>query len=175
VGAAAHVIWAGQGEDSCDITLRPDDEGDWVVRVEELEGCVAHGRTQAEALERLEEAKTLWIEAELAHGQPVPKPAPAEPLPSGRWLQRVPRSLHKRLAQLAKIEGTSLNQLVTAVLSEYAGSAHGASRSTLQQVIVIGQQPALTTGSWQLTGLSRQDFVDMVPDTLTARVKERSL
>lgn len=117
------------------ITLKPDDEGDWVARVEELEGCVAHGRTQAEALERLEETKALWIEDALAQGQPVPKPAPAEPLPSGRWLQRVPRSLHKRLTQLAKKEGTSLNQLVTTVLSEYAGGVQVSGQATARQVI----------------------------------------
>src|SRR5436309_3460345 len=44
------------------ITLRPDKDGDWIARVEELEGCVARGGTQAEALAVVEEMKTAWIE-----------------------------------------------------------------------------------------------------------------
>ncbi len=105
------------------IILRLDDEGDWVAEIEELEGCASHGETQGEALTRLEEAKELWIQEALSHGQPVPKPSATEPLPSGRWLQRVPRSLHKNLTRLAKVEGTSLNQLVTSVLADYVGGA----------------------------------------------------
>jgi hypothetical protein len=82
---------------------------------------VAHGDTQAEALQRIEEVKRLWIQAGLEHGQPIPTPRDGDSLPSGKWLQRVPRSLHKNLVRLAKIEGTSLNQLVTSILSEYVG------------------------------------------------------
>lgn len=103
------------------IVLRQDDEGDWTAEIEELEGCAAHGETQTEALVRLEEAKKLWIHEALEHGQPVPKPNIAEALPSGKWLQRVPRTLHKNLARLAKVEGVSLNQLVTMILSAHVG------------------------------------------------------
>jgi len=104
------------------ITLKPDDEGDWIAEIDELEGCVAHGETQDQALSRLAEAKKLWIQEALENAQPVPKPNPTESLPSGKWLQRVPRSLHKNLSRLAKIEGVSLNQLVTMILSTYVGS-----------------------------------------------------
>ncbi len=41
--------------------------------------------------------------------------------PSGKWVQRVPRSLYLKLTVLAKAEGVSLNQFVTAVLAEAAG------------------------------------------------------
>ncbi len=109
------------------IVLRFDEDGDWVAEIEELEGCVAHGETQSEALSRLEEAKTLWIEEALSNGQPMPQPSPTEQLPSGKWLQRVPRSLHKNLARLSKIEGVSLNQLVATILSGYIG-ANGSKR-----------------------------------------------
>jgi antitoxin HicB len=103
------------------IILRLDDEGDWTAEIDELEGCAAHGDTQAQALSRLEEAKRLWIHEALENGQPVPKPSASEALPSGKWLQRVPRSLHKNLARLAKVEGVSLNQLVTTILSAHVG------------------------------------------------------
>jgi antitoxin HicB len=105
------------------IVLKRDDEGDWVAQVQELEGCLTHGSTQAEALDRLEEAKTLWLESALTHGIPIPAPTPDEALPSGKWVQRVPRRLHRSLARLAKTEGVSLNQLVVMILSQYLGAS----------------------------------------------------
>ena len=104
------------------VVLRPDEDGVWIARVEELQGCVAHGNTQAEALLVVEEMKTAWIEDALEAGDPIPKPEPEEDLPSGKWLQRVPRTLHKKLAELAKKEQVSLNQLVTSMLAEAIGS-----------------------------------------------------
>jgi antitoxin HicB len=104
------------------VNLRPDEDGVWIARIEELEGCIAHGSTQAEALLVLEEMKTAWIEDALEAGDTIPRPEQQEDLPSGKWLQRVPRTLHKKLAELAKKEQVSLNQLVTSMLAEAVGS-----------------------------------------------------
>jgi len=103
------------------MTLRRDDEGDFVARVEELPGCSAHGKTPQEALENLDEAKSLWIQDCLENGNPVPLPEEEAALPSGKWLQRVPRNLHRKLQTLSKKEGVSFNQYVTAVLAEAVG------------------------------------------------------
>jgi len=66
--------------------------------------------------------KRLWIESCLADGKPVPLPAEEDDtLPSGKWLQRVPRTLHKKIADLAQREGVSLNQYVVSVLAEAVG------------------------------------------------------
>lgn len=102
--------------------LRRDEDGDFVARIDELPGCSAHGHTQGEALERLEEAKRLWIEDAIENGHSVPVPAAEAALPSGKWVQRVPRSLHKKLTSLAKTEGVSLNQIVTSILAGAVGS-----------------------------------------------------
>lgn len=102
------------------IVLRKDDDGEWIARVEELPGCTAHGATKAEAIENLEEIQALWIEDAIAAGDLIPEPA-TEDLPSGKWLQRVPKSLHRKVSQLAKGEGVSLNQLVTSILAEAVG------------------------------------------------------
>ena len=101
-------------------TLTKDDDGDVVATVSELPGCVAHGESDAEALSFLAEMMRAWLQARLESGKPVPEPATdsADALPSGRWLQRVPRSLHAGLIELAKREDTSLNQLVTTMLAE---------------------------------------------------------
>lgn len=55
-------------------------------------------------MDNLDEAKQAWIEDALESGDVVPEPAREEELPSGKWLQRVPRSLHKKLPDLAKKE-----------------------------------------------------------------------
>ena|SRR5579859_6401811 len=100
------------------LVIRRDDEGDFVARIDELPGCSAHGKTVDEAAKNVREAQQLWIEDAIEAGHAVPEPEPQEPLPSGKWVQRVPRSLHKRLTQIAKRENVSLNQLVTSMLSE---------------------------------------------------------
>jgi antitoxin HicB len=100
------------------IILRRDAEGDMVAEIKELEGCIAHGRDASEALEILKEFQQAWIERRIAAGQEVPAPEEEDRLPSGKWVQRVPRSLHKKLIQMAKTEGVSLNQLVTSMLSQ---------------------------------------------------------
>lgn len=103
--------------------LKRDEDGDIVARIEELDGCVAHGADDVEALANLREIKQAWIEECIASGRSVPEPETCpEVLPSGKWVQRVPRSLHQRLTKLAKREGVSLNALVTAMLSDAAVS-----------------------------------------------------
>ena len=64
----------------------------------------------------------MWLEESLAAGHLIPEPEDEEPLPSGKWVQRVPRSLHRQLVKAAKREGVSLNQLVTSMLSQAASA-----------------------------------------------------
>jgi antitoxin HicB len=102
-------------------SIQRDEDGDFVGRVEELPGCLAHGRTPADALRRLEAVQRLWIEDAVSRGEPVPPPQREEQR-SGRWVQRVPRSLHSRLVAKARLEGVSLNHLGTAALAAYEGA-----------------------------------------------------
>ena len=45
------------------VILEPDSEtGDWAVWCPELPGCVSCGETQAEALENIQEAISLYLE-----------------------------------------------------------------------------------------------------------------
>ena len=105
------------------VVLRRDDDGDFVAFIDELPGCMAHGSTKEEALEILEEMQEAWISERLESGLSIPEPEPEAALPSGKWVQRTPRSLHKKLASLAKKENVSLNQLVTSILSKAVGVA----------------------------------------------------
>jgi antitoxin HicB len=130
------------------IVLRRDEDGDVIARVKEFEGCVADGQDEMEALGNLEHVKAMWIEACLSDGRVVPLPEKETDLPSGKWLQRVPRSLHKKLTDRAEAEGVSLNQFVTSVLGEAIGqrsaSAETKSRTTDR---VVGSISALAYAS----------------------------
>lgn len=103
-------------------TLCPDNEGNFIARVVEFPGCMAHGETEVEALAELAEVQKAWLEIRLEDGLEIPEPAGVADLPSGKWLQRVPRSLHAKLVELAERDGVSLNQYVTSVLAERAGA-----------------------------------------------------
>jgi antitoxin HicB len=105
------------------VVIRPDDDGDFVARIHELPGCLAHGSDPNDALRNLREVQQLWVEECISAGRAVPEPEVEEEMPSGKWLQRVPRSLHRKLGNLARREGVSLNQLVTSMLSEAVAAA----------------------------------------------------
>jgi len=119
------------------ITLRADGDGGWVARIQELPGCTADGDTQAEALAELEQAKHEWIQAALEDEVPIPRPELDELLPSGKWVQRVSRSLHRSLARLAKIERVSLNQLVATILAAHVGRRDNQAPETASRLMVF--------------------------------------
>jgi antitoxin HicB len=107
------------------VILRPGEDGAFVARVDELPGCVTDGATIPEAVEKLEDLKRAWIEDAIEAGHQVPEPSAEEVLPSGKWVQRVPKSLHRKLTVAAKKEAVSLNSLVSHILSEAMGVRSG--------------------------------------------------
>ena len=99
------------------IKLVPEEDGTYFVEVEELPGCMSAGDTAEEAVEMIHEAMEAWIESNIERGLKIPLPNATKEY-SGKFLVRVPVSLHKRLAEQAKKEGVSLNQFVVSLLSE---------------------------------------------------------
>lgn len=51
-----------------------DEDGAFVVDVPELPGCMAHGKTRAEAVTNAEDAIAFWIETAKADGIKIPAP-----------------------------------------------------------------------------------------------------
>jgi antitoxin HicB len=98
--------------------IREDDEENpgWVARVIELPGCITQGDTFEELGEMIEDAMRGWISIALEDGISVPEPAPDEDY-SGKFVVRLPRSLHRQLAQTAEREGVSLNQFINVALA----------------------------------------------------------
>lgn len=99
------------------IELIPDVvEGGYVVSCPELPGCLSCGDTVGEAMENIEEAKRLLVEDALTDGRVIPEPERIEDY-SGQFKLRIPKSLHKQLAEQSKREGISMNQYCLYLLS----------------------------------------------------------
>ena len=87
-----------------------DENGSYYfATVKEFDGCMSHGDTYSVAFENIREAMELWIEGKLEGGFDVPLPI-GENQYSGKFVLRIPKSLHARLAAEAEKEGVSLNQ-----------------------------------------------------------------
>ncbi len=105
------------------ICLYQDDEVEpvWMAYVEEFEGCMSHGSTPSEAMEMIREAMEGWLEVAVAYSDDIPPPKEHFPEHSGKFQVRLPVGLHGKLAEVAKEQEVSLNQLVTAILAEGVG------------------------------------------------------
>ena len=94
-----------------------DESGEYFyARVLELDGCQSTGETFEEAYKNLREAMEGWIETKLENGFDVPLPVGYENF-SGKFIVRIPKSLHYKLSVEAEREGVSLNQYALYKLS----------------------------------------------------------
>jgi len=94
-----------------------DGSGDYYfASVLEFEGCMSDGETPEEAYTNIRDAMAGWIETKLESGFSVPVPMNAEKY-SGKYVVRLPKTLHARLAIEAEREGVSLNQYTLYKLS----------------------------------------------------------
>lgn len=77
----------------------------------------AYGETYEEARSILEEVKRDYFETWIADNVPIPEPK-GEDLQeySGKMLLRMPRSLHKAVAEAAEEEGQSINAYIVGAL-----------------------------------------------------------
>jgi predicted RNase H-like HicB family nuclease len=102
-------------------------EGDTLfeARIKELPDLVEYGESYEEAYELAVDAieTTAEIFAEKGKAFPVPH-VPADEF-SGRVTLRLPRSLHRALAEAADGEGVSLNRHLVDILSYFSGFAAG--------------------------------------------------
>ena len=99
------------------ITLSPipqDEGGGYMVTIPDLPGCFAAGETVEEAIAEARDAFEAWTIAEREDAGTLPAPKTY----SGQFVQRIPRTLHMRLARRAESEGVSLNHLAATLLAE---------------------------------------------------------
>jgi antitoxin HicB len=103
-----------------------DDDGNegYVAEVEELPGCISQGRTPEEAIHNVFDAMQGWISVALEDGREIPEPSDGKDY-SGRFLLRIPQSLHAELVREAEREGVSLNQYAATALAGAVGWRRG--------------------------------------------------
>ena len=91
-------------------------EGGFVVSYPELPGCITCGETMESAIANAQDAKKAWVQAALEEGIEIHEPDSLEEY-SGQFKLRIPRSLHRSLAEHSKREGISMNQYCVYLLS----------------------------------------------------------
>jgi antitoxin HicB len=102
--------------------LTAEEGGGFLIEFPDLPGCLSDGETIEAAIVNGAAALASWLATAREFGDPIPPPShPSDDAYSGRWNMRVPKSLHRRLAERAKAEGVSLNTLAVTLLAEGLG------------------------------------------------------
>lgn len=100
--------------------LAEDDGGSYLVSFPGFAECISDGETIEEALENSRDALKATIAALKAKKLPVPAPNSGG-VASGKFVARVPKTVHAQLADLARAEGVSLNTLVLTFIAQGQG------------------------------------------------------
>ena len=79
-------------------------------RIFELDGCHTTADSITEVYDDLNSIMESYIEIKLENNLPIPIPQSTEKY-SGKFVVRLPKTLHQKLAIEAQKEGVSLNQL----------------------------------------------------------------
>lgn len=109
------------GGDDYPFTVRPlaaEEGGGYLIEFPDLPGCISDGETVDDAIANGMDAKQAWLTVAKEAERPIPGPGGQL---SGKWVQRVPRSVHARLVERAAREGVSLNTLVVSLIAEGLG------------------------------------------------------
>lgn len=99
--------------------FRDESEGGYVLAIPMLKGCVTCSGELAKGMEMLEDAKKQWLVAALESGYEIPEPDTFDDY-SGQFKLRLPKSLHRELAEKSKQEGISMNQYCLYLLAKNA-------------------------------------------------------
>lgn len=102
--------------------IKDEIEGGYAAHYPELKGCVTCAEDIPTVIEMLEDAKREWILAALEDGYPIPEPGDDERY-SGQFKLRIPKSLHRTLADESRREGISMNQYCLYLLSRNCGKS----------------------------------------------------
>ena len=98
--------------------LSQEEGGGWLISFPDLPGCISDGETPEEAIKNGRDAMECWIQACKDAGRYIPEPGDSS---SGKFITRIPKSMHVRLVSRAKQEGVSMNALVSAFIAECLG------------------------------------------------------
>ena len=100
------------------LEIIPDqEEGGFIIRYPDLPGCISVAEKADDIIANANEAKRAWLEAAIDEGIDINEPNSLSDY-SGQFKLRIPKSLHRSLAEQAKAEGTSMNQYCLYLLSK---------------------------------------------------------
>lgn len=106
------------------LEIIPDiEESGYIASYPELPGCISCGETISDAVLNIEDAKKEWLKAAIEDNLPINEPDDMESY-SGQFKLRIPKSLHKTLAEDSKKEGVSMNQYCVYLLSKNSAEQH---------------------------------------------------
>lgn len=88
-----------------------------VASFPDLPGCITCEETAEAAVANAIDAKKEWLSAAIEDGIDIPCPDSSDNY-SGQFKLRLPKSLHKQLAEDAKRDGISMNQYCVYLLAQ---------------------------------------------------------
>jgi antitoxin HicB len=94
--------------------------GGFLISYPDFSECLSDGDTVEEAIKNGRESLAGLVAVLESMNRPVPAPNSGG-VASGKFVSRVPKTLHAQLAARAKAEGVSLNALVLAFIAEGLG------------------------------------------------------
>lgn len=104
--------------------LSAEEGGGFLISYADFSDCISDGETVEEALANGKDALKSTIAALRAKDLPVPVPNSGG-IASGKFVARVPKTVHAQLTTRAKAEGVSLNTLVLTFIAQGLGRKEG--------------------------------------------------
>ena len=126
IDVVAALIWDGDRFLACQ---RPANKTRALLW-EFVGGKTEPGETPEEAISNADDCRREWIAAALEEGIQIPEPVP-EGEYSGQFKLRIPKSLHKSLAEHSRAEGLSMNQYCLYLLAKNDASYRQNSKHTV--------------------------------------------
>lgn len=108
--------------------LSSEEGGGYLVSFPDFAECIADGETIDEAIANGRDALKATVAALKAKKLPVPAPNSGG-VASGKFVARVPKTVHAQLATRARAEGVSLNALVLTFIAQGLGGSEGKQRA----------------------------------------------
>jgi len=108
--------------------LSTEEGGGYLISFPDFAECISDGETVDEAIENGRDALKATIAALRSKKLPLPAPNSGG-VASGKFVARVPKTVHAQLATRARAEGVSLNALVLTFIAQGLGGSGGKARA----------------------------------------------
>ena len=108
--------------------LSDEDGGGFLISYPDFAECISDGETVGEAIANGSDALQATIAALRANKLPVPQPGSGG-VASGKFVARVPKTIHAQLTMRARSEGVSLNARVLTFIAQGLGASRRSASS----------------------------------------------